>query len=358
MTRELIFAALGLVTGIGLVWLLWQRRRPASPDVNFQLLQTGLHERLDRVMEQLNLRLQENVQAMNESKSFLANRVSTTEQSVRQISATLGRLEEATAAVQRTNQEIAEFQTMLRAPKIRGAFGEMLLTNLLTDYLPLDRFSTQYTLHSTGEIADAIIYLQDDFKVCVDAKFPLANYEHYIHATDESEKHALRKLFLRDVKKHILDIASKYIVPQERTLDYAFMYIPIESVYYETIMHDAIDDNLLEFCLNHKVIPISPNSFMAYLQTILVGLRGLKVEEQAQEILQSLRQFRHDFTMFSKDFAMVGTHITNAKNRFDDSTRKLDRFSQRLDTIEENTTSPELSAETVSEIHTATIDHQ
>ena len=330
----------GLAVGASLVWFLTRNRSGGSAQI--EELQRSVSGRLDNITEQLNQRLRENVHAMNESKSFLAQRVSSTERTVREVSAGLGKLEQATNTLQRTNEEIASFQNMLRNPKVRGSFGEVLLNNLLADVLPQDRYATQYTFSDTNNIADAIIRLQDGFIVAIDAKFPLANYEAYQQERDEHNKKQARKIFIRDIKKHVSDIAKKYISPKDKTLDYAFMYIPIEGVYYETMVHDPEGETIGNYCLRHKVIPVSPNSFMAYLQTILIGLRGMKIQEQAKEIMASLQQVRRDFTLFSKDYAMIGSHLTNAKNRYDDSARRLDKFTNRLDQIETNVESPKL----------------
>lgn len=339
----LFILLLGIALGAGVVWLL-ARSRSGGHRAPSQIeeLQHSISDRLDNMNEQLNHRLRENVHAMNESKSFLAQRVSSTERTVREVSAGLGKLEQATSALQRTNEEIASFQNMLRNPKVRGSFGEVLLNNLLADVLPHDRYVAQYTFSDTNNIADAIIRLQDGFIVAIDAKFPLANYEAYQQAQEEHTKKRARKIFINDIKKHVSDIAKKYISPQDKTLDYAFMYIPIEGVYYETMIHDPEGETIGNFCLRHKVIPVSPNSFMAYLQTILIGLRGMKIQEQAKEILISLQQIRHDFTLFSKDYSMIGSHLTNAKNRYDDSTRRLDKFTNRLEQIETVVESPKL----------------
>jgi DNA recombination protein RmuC len=310
---ELSLLAGGLLAGVFLFW--WLVRRSSGHDASFRLLEQTMSNQLRQFSELVDRRLQANVAAMNES-----------ERSVRTVLNSLGKLEHATAALQQTNQEITNFQLLLSAPKVRGSFGEILLANLLADVLPSDRYQLQYTFRNSRDIADAIIRLQDDYLVAIDAKFPLANFK-----TD-------RKAFLRDVKTHISAIASKYIVPAEKTLDYAFMYIPLEGVYYETMVHDPHETSLWEFCLRHKVIPVSPNSFLAYLQTILIGLRGLKLEKQTKDILRYLGQLQQDMTAFSKDFAMIGTHLTHAKNRYDDSTRRLDRLANRLDQLGDSST--------------------
>lgn len=335
MTEQIMYILLGIVAGAGAGWFLL--RRPPKDDGSagqVAVLQQAIAQHMDRVSQQMDRRLVENVRAMNESKEFLANRVSAAERSVRSVSAGLGKLNQATDALHKASQEIMSFQQLLRSPKVRGSFGEVLLGSLLADMLPHDRYELQYGFRASGEIADAVVRLQDGHIVAVDAKFPLANYQLFAEAQDEGQKEQLRRVFLRDVKKHISDIAKKYISPKEQTLDFAFMYIPIETVYYEVIMRDVNGEGLWEFSLKNHVIPVSPNSLYAYLQTILMGLRGMKIEQQAREILQHLGQLRQDFGKFADDFTTVGTHLSNAKNRYDDSARRLDKFSNRLEQIE------------------------
>ncbi len=333
-TQDFILFAGSVCFGVFVTYFLTRRGSSATPD-NADL-KDHLQVRLDHISTKLDKRLQENVSAMNESKSFLANRVSGAERAVRDVTATLSKLEHATAALKTSTDEISSFQNLLKSPKVRGSFGEVLLGNLLSDVLPHDRYATQYTFGS-NEIADAIIRLQDGYIVAIDAKFPLSNYEAYAREEDRDTKARLRTGVVRDIKKHVSDIARKYISPEEHTLDYAFMYIPVEGVYYETMVQPIDGDSVWDFCLANHVVPVSPNSFLAYLQTILVGLRGMKIEQQAREILINVSQVQRDFRQFGEDFAMVGKHITNAKNRFDDSARKLDKFQNRLDQIEGTT---------------------
>lgn len=303
----LLFIFIAVIIGAGVAWFLMQMNK-------------RLMEQMDRMNQQIDRRLSENVRAMAES-----------ERSVRSVSLGLGKLEQATASLQETGNEIVSFQHLLKAPKIRGSFGEVLLGNLLADVLPGDRYELQYAFADTREIADAIIRLQDGHIVAVDAKFPFANYEAFMREKDKDERAILRKVFIRDVKKHISDISQKYISSNEKTLDYAFMYIPIEGVYYETMVQG---DGLWEFCLQNKVVPVSPNSFLAYLQTVLVGLRGMKIEQKTREILQYIGQLRQDFGKFSDDFITVGKHLSNAKTKYDDTTRRLDKLSNRFEQIE------------------------
>ena len=326
--QTLLAVIIALGVGGAIMWFMNNKKEGIDP------MQVQMLEQMNRMQEQIDRRLSEQVRATNESKDFMVSRLSSAERTVASVSAGLGKLEQATATLQKTGNEIVSFQNMLKAPKIRGSFGEVLLGNLLADVLPADRYELQYTYADSREIADAIIRLQDGYIVAVDAKFPFANYEAFMKEQDKDARTSLRKTFIRDVKKHISDISQKYISSHEKTLDYAFMYIPIEGVYYETMVHDEDGASLWEFCLANKVVPVSPNSFLAYLQTVLVGLRGMKIEQKTQEILQYIGTLRQDFGKFSEDFVTVGKHLSNAKTKYDDSNRRLDKLSNRFEQID------------------------
>ncbi len=326
--QTLLAVIIALGVGGAIMWFMNKKKESIDP------MQVQMLEQMNRMQEQIDRRLVEQVRATNESKDFMVSRLSSAERTVASVSAGLGKLEQATATLQKTSNEIVSFQHLLKAPKIRGSFGEVLLGNLLADVLPADRYELQYTYADSREIADAIIRLQDGYIVAVDAKFPFANYEAFMKEQDKDTRASLRKTFIRDVKKHISDISQKYISSHEKTLDYAFMYIPIEGVYYETMVHDEDGASLWEFCLANKVVPVSPNSFLAYLQTVLVGLRGMKIEQKTQEILQYIGTLRQDFGKFAEDFTTVGKHLSNAKTKYDDSNRRLDKLSNRFEQIE------------------------
>ncbi len=323
-TTTFLLVVIALFTGALGAWFVARRKTKDTGDTDMVLkMHEQMMAQISRMQDQVDRRL-----------SDQAHQAAHTDRSVRSVTATLAKLEESTKTLHAKSDEIVSFQNILKSPKIRGSFGEVLLGNLLTDVLPQDRYELQYTFSDSREIADAIIRLQDGYIVAVDAKFPFANYEAFMKERDSASRASLRKNFVRDVKKHITDISQKYISSHEKTLDYAFMYIPIEGVYYETMVHDEDGHSLWEFCLAHKVVPVSPNSFLAYLQTILVGLRGMKIEQKTREILQYIGQLRQDFGKFSEDFGMMGKHLSNAKTKYDDSHRRLDRLGNRFEQIE------------------------
>lgn len=246
----------------------------------------------------------------------------------------LGKVEVVTREVLEKSKNIASLEDLLRAPKFRGGLGELFLGDLLAQILPPTHYELQYKFKS-GEKVDAVIKIGNSL-VPIDAKFPLENFKKYVEEDDPKEKDALKKKFTADVKKHTDDIATKYILPDESTYDFALMYIPAENIYYESILKDEAlgeEKSILSYALQKRVIPVSPNSFYAYLQVIILGLKGLRIEKSALSIFQALARLRGDLGRFTNDFQILGTHLSNAKSKFDDSEKRLERFADRLELI-------------------------
>jgi DNA recombination protein RmuC len=227
-------------------------------------------------------------------------------------------------------KDIAQLQEILRAPKVRGTLGELFLGDLLSQILPPKHYALQHPFRS-GEIVDAIVRLGR--LVPVDAKFPLENFKRLIQTQNPQEKTMARRRFVQDVKKHIDAIASKYILPDEGTFDFALMYIPAENVYYETIIKEegmADEGSIMTYAFSKRVVPVSPNSFYAYLHTISLGLRGLEIEENARLIIDQLARLRGDFGRFKDDFSLLGKHLSNSRAKYEDAERRLERFGDKL----------------------------
>jgi len=243
----------------------------------------------------------------------------------------LGKLTEGTKHIEEVGKNISSLQELLRAPKFRGGFGEFLLEKLLADILPPDFYSLQYKFRS-GETVDAVVRIGKKL-VPIDSKFPIDDFERVIKAESEEERKALRHQFTRNIKKHI-DDAAKYILPDENTFDFALMYIPAENVYYETIIRGTEENDIFSYSIEKKVIPVSPNSFYAYLQVIVQGLKGLQFEKAAGEILSYVSRLQSDLSDFQQDYATLGGHIRHAVGKYEDTERKLTRFSDRLQLAE------------------------
>jgi len=249
----------------------------------------------------------------------------------------LGKMEEVTREVLEKAKNISSLENLLRAPKFRGGFGELFLGDLLSQILPPAHYELQYKFKS-GEKVDAIIRIGKNL-VPIDSKFPLENFKKYLAEEDSKEKEDLRKKFITDVKKHINEISEKYILPDEGTYDFALMYIPAENIYYETILKDESlgeERSIFSYAIQKRVLPTSPHSFFAYLQVIVLGLKGLQIEKSAQYIFQSLSRLQGDLGRFKNDFQILGTHLVNAKSKFDDAEKRLDRFSGKLEFVSED----------------------
>ncbi len=240
----------------------------------------------------------------------------------------LGELTQRTKEIQEVGKDISSLQDILRAPKFRGGFGELLLERLLDDILPRNNYSLQYAFRN-GETVDAVIQIGGNL-VPVDSKFPLEDFERVVAAESEEEQVTLRRQFTRTIKKHIDDVA-RYILPDENTFDFALMYIPAENIYYETILRGyAEESEIYSYSLQKRVIPVSPNSFYAYLQVIILGLKGLHVESAAREILGHLGRLQGDLADFQDDYDTLGKHIRHASQKYDEAARKLTRLGDKL----------------------------
>jgi DNA recombination protein RmuC len=235
-------------------------------------------------------------------------------------------MDEATAQVLERARDLARLEQALRPPKARGGFGELLLGNLLRDRLPADAYAIQHTFRS-GERVDAVIRV--DRLVPVDAKFPLDNFERLANAASDEERLLHEKAFARDLKGHVDAIASKYILPAEGTYDFALMYLPAEAVYYELVCGKT--GALLQYAHEKRVFPVSPTTLTAQLQVIALGLKGLQIEQHAQEVMAYCAQLQRDFGRFKEDFDLVGTHLGRAQSKFAEAEKRLDRFEGKLD---------------------------
>jgi DNA recombination protein RmuC len=285
---------------------------------------------LGQILSNVNERLKESSEVLQKTQQGLGERLDNAARVVGNVQKSLGSLEEANRKIYEVGKDISSLQEILRAPKLRGGLGEFFLGDLLSQILPPDHFATQFSFRS-GEKVDAVIKLGGSF-VPVDSKFPLENFKRILEGATEDEKNRAKRQFVADVKKHIDAIATKYILPDEGTYDFALMYIPAENVYYETIIKDDSvgDRSLSQYALSKRVIPVSPNSFYAYLQAIVLGLKGMKVEERAKEIIQYLSRLEGDFCRFQEEFNLVGRHLGHAQSSFQNAEKRLEQFGQKL----------------------------
>jgi DNA recombination protein RmuC len=285
-----------------------------NAEVDRRLL--GIDEKLDRRLAELDAKVDRRLESS--SKTTLA------------IHERLAKVDEATAQVLEQAKAFGRLEQALRPPKARGGFGELLLENLLRDRLPAGSYQLQYGFAS-GERVDAILHV--DRLVPIDAKFPLDNFERLAAAESEDERTLYEKAFARDLKGHVDAIASKYIRPDEGTYDFALMYLPAESVYYELVCGKT--GALLQYAHEKRVFPVSPTTFTSQLQVIALGLKGLQIEQRAEEVMAYVAQLGKDFDRFKADFDVVGKHIGNAHSKYAEAERRLDRFETKLERASE-----------------------
>ena len=298
-------------------------------------MERDVSDYLAQINENLNLHLKDSLKLIHEANQNIGDRLDSATKVVGDVKEHLGKLEESNRQLYEIGKDISSLQDLLRAPKIRGGIGEYILEDLLKQILPKEYYTLQYEFKNRERV-DAIIRFRAGI-VPVDAKFPLENFKRMLKANDEKEYITLKKIFIADIKNHIKTISEKYIVPEEGTFDFALMYIPAENVYYETIIKDekiGEEAGIFQYAINKKVIPVSPNSFYAYLSVILLGFKGMAVEKRAKEILFNIIQLRNEFDKFSVDFAKIEKHIDNAKSSYSESEKRLIKLTDKLAHIE------------------------
>ena len=265
----------------------------------------------------------------------MGTRLDTAAKVIQDVQNKLGELGKATQEIKELGQSVSKLEEMLKAPKLRGGLGELLLEDLLKQVLPIGAYQMQYRFKN-GQAVDAVILLSGGM-VPVDSKFPLENFQKMLEAKSDQEKRTAVRTFRSDVKKHIDAISEKYIVPDEGTFDFALMYVPAENIYYETIIKDDSipeEEGLFSYAMKKRVVPVSPNSFYAHLRVIALGFKGLQIEKSAKEILQSMERFGSELRKFTDTFETLGSQLNNAKNNYDKADKQLNTMTEKFKTIQ------------------------
>ena len=244
----------------------------------------------------------------------------------------LASLESSTLQIQEIGKEVSSLKMILHAPKLRGNFGEYLLYNLLKDTLPPKNYQEQFQF-SDGATVDAIIRLGKHI-IPIDSKFPSESFERYISSKDAEGQKKAKSDFIKSVKSRIDEIAKKYIRPQEGTFDFALMYIPSESVYYEILTKDCAKGyELFDYAMKNRVITVSPNTFYAYLLSIVYGLKGMKIEEQAESIIKKISGIQREFSNYREELATLGKHLSNASAKFSEVNDKTKKIGDQIENL-------------------------
>jgi DNA recombination protein RmuC len=269
--------------------------------------------------------------SLGATEQQLATQAGTTHRTLTDLSRQLGSLSEQSTRIGELAKDIGSLQDLLRAPKARGGFGELLLERLLHDALPASAYEVQYT-YKDGSRVDAIVRYSGRI-VPIDAKFPNETWNALAKAVDETERRAKKRAFLQQVRRHI-DAVGRYVSPADGTIDFAVMYIPSESVYYDLVLREEEGEpDLRAYCADRKVIPASPNTLLAYLQVVALGVRGLAMQERTRELQQGVAAVRREFERFVELHDQLGRHLENATKKFDETDRALSRASSAIETL-------------------------
>jgi DNA recombination protein RmuC len=301
-----------------------------------EALRADVRMSMQHVTENLNRQLVAVHEQLQSQTQSVGNRLDTAARVIGDVQKNLGELGKATEEIKELGMSVSKLEELLRAPKLRGGLGEYLLEDLLKQILPAQHIEMQYRFRN-GSIVDAIIRTSDRL-VPIDSKFPLENFRKMTMATNDADRKLSQKTFINDVKKHIDAIATKYILPDEGTFPFALMYIPAENIYYEIIIKDEFSNEagIYSYALERNVVPVSPNSFYAYLQVIALGLRGLSIEQSAREIVGALSRLQGDMQKVRDAFDTLGLHLDNAQKKYGDADKRLSNFEAKLENISEH----------------------
>jgi DNA recombination protein RmuC len=296
------------------------------------LLEKGLLGFQNALNETVNTKLSESSQSLSKSLtenfSTIGATVSAVNKSIAEVRQNLGQLDEASKRIFDVGADMRMLKDLLQSPKLRGGVGEVMLEQLLGNVLPPEHYAMQYSLGT--ERVDAIVLLPYG-KVAVDSKFSLDSFKRMLDAQSDDEKKKARKDFLKDLKLRVDEIRTRYIRPDLGTVDFALMYLPAENLYYEAVNAPAGEESLLEYAMEHKVIPTSPFTFFAYLVSLAYGFRGMKVAEHAEAIRAQLTTLARELGRAQEDLDTLGRHIRNAGAKYDEVVKHFGGFSLKLE---------------------------
>lgn len=322
-----LYILIGLVLGSIFMYLLRPKQR--SDDTGLKLILQQINE-LNRTVD---AKIGESTKHMNESvRSQLGESASL----IREVTKGLTKLDETNRQVVSFADQLKNLQDILKNPKQRGILGEYYLETLLKNVLAPAQYQMQYAFQN-GEIVDAAVFVKDKI-IPIDSKFSLENYNRLTEAKDPSEKDRLEKLFVNDLKLRITE-TSKYIRPSEGTMDFAFMFIPHEAIYYDLLINKigAVTEdteNLIQRAAGkHKVIIVSPTSFLAYLQTVLQGLKAMQIEETAKDIIKRVGELGEHLKKYEVYHNKLGNSLETVVNHYNASGKefkKLDKDVMRI----------------------------
>lgn len=342
-----VFLITATIVGIGAVVLLaivLQKLKQLENNNAAGSLKTDLVE-INRSLIDMQNRVGDKLERGNYTmQESMQKQLSQSARLVAEVSTRLAKLDETNKRVVDVATDLKTLQNVLQNPKQRGVFGEFYLESVLENVLSTKQYKMQYAF-ADGEIVDAVVFLEKGMILPVDSKFSLENYNRMIDASTKIEKDVLLAKVRNDLKSRI-DETSKYIRPGEKTMDFAFMFIPSEALYYDLLIGSvgsgASARDLVEYAFrDKKVIIVSPTSFMAYLQTVLQGLRSLQIEKQAQEIQERVGQLGRHIGMYEQLMQKLGVSLGTTVNHYNNAHKELKKIDKDVVKIADSAPSVE-----------------
>lgn len=331
MTTILVILLVAVLFALAfIIYILTQRKNDTGTTLIKQdllALNQGISTLKDGLQSHLTDRLDKN-------QAMMSRQFTESAKIIADVTERLTKLDETNKRVVDVADELKLLQNVLQNPKQRGVLGEYYLQTVLSNVLPPDRFALQHRF-SDGEIVDAVIFLDRGKMLAIDSKFSLENYNRLMEEADKNKRENYAKLVREDLKRRI-DETSKYIRESEGTMDFAFMFIPSEAVYYDLLINKvgAVSSNtrdLIEYAFRDKhVIIVSPTSFMAYLQTVLQGLRSLQIEEQAKDIQIRVGQLRQHLEAYDMYMGKLGNSLKTTVNHFNTAHNELKKVDKDM----------------------------
>ena len=270
----------------------------------------------DKLIGQLNENIQGMQRMVGDNMRGMQNSVDKTTKTLNErldnAAKVISALKQELGGMKEIGRSIADFQAFLKSPKIRGNLGETILYDTLGQVFSADHYATQYRFKD-GQIVDAVLRTSDGM-IPIDSKFPMDAFQRYVVAEKTADIETARREFTNAVRKHIRDISTKYILPQEGTVDFAVMYVPAEAVYMEIIEQH---EELHAYADGLRVLVVSPNIFSYFLKTVLIGIERSRLNEQAQQIWEILKGVQKETEKFGEKLGVLSRHVTNAKNAMD-----------------------------------------
>src|SRR3989339_28957 len=321
MSVEIIVLAAIILAGFIVLFVALNKRgRPEADNQSFLLLQNQLNE----ITRTLDVKL-------GESTKILQSQFGESAKIIRDVTERLTKLDETNRQVVNFADQLQSLQDILKNPKQRGVLGEYYLETLLKNVLPPGSFQMQYEFND-GTIVDAAVFVKDKV-IPIDSKFSLENYNRLVEERDAVERERLEKLFKSDLKNRI-DETAKYVKPAEGTMDFAFMFIPHEAIYYDLLVAQvgAVKVNtrdLIEYAFKERhVIIVSPTSFLAYLQTVLQGLKALQIEESAKEIRKNVESLGKHLSSYEEFMKKLGNNLGTTVNSYNTAYKELGKVDK------------------------------